>query len=325
MAFNRLKKHCDYPQSYTEDLESLFYVMCFLLTIYDGPCYIQKKHLPGAFDELDVVLWGGQDGMATAELYCFKRESVGSVETRVIAEIAPFFEVFKDCLRRLHELLFSPDPYEYSSCQRRYRYEEKKAALEKQHSDCKQEELPDIKRSFNEEIKIYDRPSNFVFESFLEAFENTAEEVRKRDAAKEKAAEVDPKQRKQEATETAPVVDETEENVTAATEQSKTHSETKDASPRIVAPVVVDQDIHPMPNPRKRRGTENEEVERSRCKRNKPAAAPLQPSAAANIPLVQVAANQVNEKHGVPDEFEMQGGKVKTALVENLAMDMRVT
>lgn len=195
MALNRLTTHPKHPPSYCEDLESIFYVMCLLFTIYDGACYTPRDRSMDAYDETAVGRWDG--GVIAVQsppydkIYEIKRTSVLHLDTFVLDEIAPFFEGFKDCLRRVHDLLFCPDPYSFAG---RARSGEKKAALEKRYENCKPEELEDIKLCFAKELHIWDRPPALVFESFLEAFEKTFEELGKEKGPEneEKVAHVEP-------------------------------------------------------------------------------------------------------------------------------------
>ncbi|KLO06720.1 hypothetical protein SCHPADRAFT_1002164 [Schizopora paradoxa] len=270
------------PHCYCEDLESLFYVMCFLFTIYDGPCYTLAKLSSDESDNLDVVQWSQNEGKTFGDLYLLKWKSVINCEERVFRHFAPYFKVFKDCMRRLHRLLFRPNNYLHHSSSLRKKYSKRMHALRKRYENCEDEFHA---QEVNEKIRIWDRPSELVFRTFLEAFDGVLEELRHREVANETPMDVETESEPQnvEETQAAPVHENTGTEAENATEVKPS---SKRPSPQ--APLV--QSVLLAQNPRKRRAsdTENGELERTGIKRNKPLAAPLQPSVAANIPVVEM-------------------------------------
>lgn len=252
--------------------------MCFLFTIYDGPSYTPRKLTPEALKSLDVSIWsekGPEEPLNKATLFVRKWNSVIFCKERVFGDVAPYFEVFKDCLRQIHKLLFEPNIYGSGPSSMDREYGGKKATLTKQYKRFKKNnsaKLGQVMQAINSELRIWDRPPDVLFDSFLEALNGTIEELSRRDAALADFT----------ATQLgigigAPSIAPADENPEVKLQSEDVNvAEAKSPSKESSPPARC--------NARKRRVTEKKEVGHSRRKRTKSApGAPFHPSAAANV------------------------------------------
>ncbi|KLO06721.1 hypothetical protein SCHPADRAFT_1002165 [Schizopora paradoxa] len=291
VSLNILTKSPAYPHCYCEDLESLFYVMCYLFTVFDGPYNTRAKRPPGL---VDVTEWGGDEGATLSDIYSYKWNSVIKCEERVFSKFAPYFEGLKDCMRRLHRLVFGPNNYFPATSAQEKKYRTRAERLVDRYgkrAGKSEQEVEDVEQEINDRLRIWDRPSDVVFKSFLRVFDDTLEELGRREVANGESVEVEesPKLKKLVKTQVAPANTEIQGGNLNMTKAK--------AKPFPQAPMQVCRNV-PVAlaqNTRKRRASsenenenENEELERGRCKRVKPLAAPLQPSAAANVSMADM-------------------------------------
>ncbi|KLO18530.1 hypothetical protein SCHPADRAFT_936029 [Schizopora paradoxa] len=288
MALNRLTEPRIYPASYCEDLESLFYVMCFLTTTYDGPCDTQTVFPLGGvqLDDLDTANWSDCNGKPLEVYYDFKLNSMKNCEERVFGHIAPFFEMFKICLRRYHKLVFGPDNYIVKAWNEQYK--STLLIMQTQVRAWGGYEDEKLQRRMNEQLRIWDRPDPLVFDSLLETFDDMLAELERLDTAKKETAE------------------ETQVQETLVDEKAQVG----DRSPATPEPLETEpspqallrrEEVPLSPNRRKRKVSENDELEPLVSKRIKATAVPLQPSIAANVLVIE--SKQLKDKHFDSKEF----------------------
>ncbi|KLO06722.1 hypothetical protein SCHPADRAFT_945852 [Schizopora paradoxa] len=277
MSLNRLVQHPKYPHCYSEDLESLFYVMCFVLSVYDGPSYKPRNFPPGAVENLGIIKCSERKPGETLDkgtIYLRKINAVIECKERLFDDIAPYFEVFKDCLRRLHKLLFEPKFYGAVPSSQTKNYGRTKKTLMNRYEQFKEnnsDKLDGVKQAINDKLWIWDRPPDVLFDAFVEALDDTLEEIRRRDAAQ---ANVKPLQQDIEEPQ-AQTVAPTDENLEAKKLQPEDENMTEAKSPskRTYAQAKL--------KPRKIIMVNN-----SRRKRTKSVPGPpFHPSVAANVPL----------------------------------------
>ena len=114
MAIDLLENFPDSPHSYLHDLESVFYVMCWVCTLYSGPCskirQFSNSVLP--YVKTAVANWNG-DTVGSENLdtiFQLKMVNVSILSfQRTLSDFASYFDALKDCMWSLRDLLFAPE------------------------------------------------------------------------------------------------------------------------------------------------------------------------------------------------------------------------
>ncbi|KAH8109317.1 hypothetical protein DFH11DRAFT_1515778 [Phellopilus nigrolimitatus] len=100
-----------FPHAYYHDLESLFYILCWICTILEGPYNKERKTDAFDFGMSEITKWAGLD-IPNAKLDHIWRGKQGimnhvtSFKRLVSDQVAPYFSDLKDCLLRLRATLF---------------------------------------------------------------------------------------------------------------------------------------------------------------------------------------------------------------------------
>ncbi|KAH8109268.1 hypothetical protein DFH11DRAFT_951749 [Phellopilus nigrolimitatus] len=115
MAIELLRSYKDgkpmFPHAYYHDMESVFYVLCWLCTVLEGP--YNKKRDSDNFDleDTEVTKWAGLDvpNASLEHIWPMKLGVMGNkpyFEELVLNKIAPYFADLKQCLSSIRDILF---------------------------------------------------------------------------------------------------------------------------------------------------------------------------------------------------------------------------
>lgn len=164
----------DFSHSYFHDLESMFYVICWLCTLYSGPCSKKRQFSSSIrpYHKTAVAGWNGDasDSKDLMVLYRLKVASVGvNLFESTLDDFDAYFEDIKDCMWRLRDLFFNPTigrPGE------RRMLEAKKKDLDNRLEGAFGEEKERIKAEFNL-FPIDMRPASVVLDSLLAVVDET--------------------------------------------------------------------------------------------------------------------------------------------------------
>ncbi|KLO20510.1 hypothetical protein SCHPADRAFT_991860 [Schizopora paradoxa] len=181
MAIDRLKEEPSLPHSYFHDLESLFYVLCWVSTLYSGPNNKERAFdravLP--YRKTEVARWNGENSgeHTMSSISGAKTQWVASYEgfEQMMKQFSTYFEPIFGCLENLQELLFTGV---VTSRSNRMEKEELKQELEKEFNLLKESDplTRTLTKDFNK-LPIRMRPSRIVLESFVDAFSETLQEL----------------------------------------------------------------------------------------------------------------------------------------------------
>lgn len=113
MAIDSLKETPDFQHSYFHNLESIFYVMCWIFTLYSGPCSTTRRFSLSklSYRETAVSKWNGDvsGGADLGVLLALKRDSINDEAIMdTFDQFDDYFDDVKGCLLRFHSLLFKP-------------------------------------------------------------------------------------------------------------------------------------------------------------------------------------------------------------------------
>ena len=114
MAIDRLDKEPSFPHSYFHDLESLFYVLCWMSTLYSGPDKMRafnRAVLP--YRDTEVALWNGdKPNEGTMLAICnAKGQRVARLAgfRKTMKQFSTYFEPVFGCLEALQKLLYKSE------------------------------------------------------------------------------------------------------------------------------------------------------------------------------------------------------------------------
>lgn len=173
MAINRLNPKSSSPHRYSHDLESIFYVLCWLCTIYEGPLNQKRAFSKNGiyYHDTSVALWNGDTTKEISMQMIYLSKKLFAIGRKDFEELLEqFADYFKDimgCFWRLRQLLFIPSPDDKDA------YDEKKAQLDKRYADASLDQREGMKWDYNE-VPITMRPPEVVLDSFTVAFNEVA-------------------------------------------------------------------------------------------------------------------------------------------------------
>ena len=173
MAIGRLERKPSLPHSYFHDLESLFYVLCWISTLYSGPNNKERTFNSALlYRQTEVARWNGDNsGQHTMAAICSaKGQWIAKYEgfEKTIKQFSTYFEPIFGCLENLQELLFKGSVV---SKKDREEKEELARSLDEEVDLLKEGDLipqPLIQRS--SDIPIRMRPYRIVVQSFWDVF-----------------------------------------------------------------------------------------------------------------------------------------------------------
>ncbi|EJD02666.1 uncharacterized protein FOMMEDRAFT_167854 [Fomitiporia mediterranea MF3/22] len=98
------------PHAYYHDLESIFYVLCWICTSQEGPNNTERDCRTFDFNKSEVAKWTGA-GMENRSSDFIQLRKAATVENRswfikkVVRQFAPYFEPIKDCVIDLRNVM----------------------------------------------------------------------------------------------------------------------------------------------------------------------------------------------------------------------------
>lgn len=169
MAIDRLHTDPRSPYNYHHELESLFYVLCWLGTLYAGPRDKPRSFSKSTFAycKAEVAGWNsdtpGQDTMQ--RIWRSKTASTASFDScqNIFKQFSRYFRNIEDCFDRLDKLLF------HAKIGSPTEGEKRKVELEAKLEKCKPSDRTSLVEDFND-IPIYMRPPDIVLDFFILAF-----------------------------------------------------------------------------------------------------------------------------------------------------------
>ncbi|KAH8113475.1 hypothetical protein DFH11DRAFT_1598800 [Phellopilus nigrolimitatus] len=177
--------------AYYHDLESIFFVLCWICTILQGPNYEKRKDFD--FGQATISGWVGPDpeNPNYRRLRRYKETSVveqDTFEKEVLGQFAPYFDDLHPCLSAMRLVLFNRDVDDYDS---EYHDEVKdgRAALDEwaTMSKRKRERAPE---KFREKVRQAKRivplayqHEDEVFSDLLKILDDTLDDLAKKYAA----------------------------------------------------------------------------------------------------------------------------------------------
>jgi len=191
MAIGRLKEKPDFPHKYFHDLESMFYVLCWICTLYDGPRFKKRQFSASTllYVKTAVAEWNG-DVQGISNLRAIRTMKESSVSEghfdETLGRFATYFTNIKECMWRLRDLFFNPT---IGRPAQRIAFEKTSVDLDKRFKEATPEDQERIKRDFNT-VPIYLRPDHFVLESFSVAFEETLQALPEEDTADDSVEDI---------------------------------------------------------------------------------------------------------------------------------------
>ena len=111
MALDILNNVEGLSNRYHHDLESLFYVLIWIVTTLSGP--FGKKREDMRYRQLNVAVWNGSRGLDPAIIYGVKYSQMISEDNfkkLIIPQIHSFFKPLIPCIERLREIMFPVTP-----------------------------------------------------------------------------------------------------------------------------------------------------------------------------------------------------------------------
>lgn len=166
MAANDLRDEPKFSHTYLYDLESLFYVLCWISTLYAGPCGAKRSFSKSklSYRKTTVAGWNGE---ASNKLRIYESKSTStSYPFRILKELSPYFRHIDGCLESLRALLFCPG---IGNAKDKAKKEQLKSSLETALNDHDYSTYADFVKRF-EKIPIEMRPPEIVLDSFTLAF-----------------------------------------------------------------------------------------------------------------------------------------------------------
>ncbi|KAH8109259.1 hypothetical protein DFH11DRAFT_1548392 [Phellopilus nigrolimitatus] len=115
MAIELLRSYKDgkpmFPHAYYHDLESVFYVLCWLCTVLEGPYNKERESDKFDFEMSEVTRWAGLDvpNASLEHIWPMKLGVMGNkpyFEELILNKIAPYFADLKQCLSSIRDVLF---------------------------------------------------------------------------------------------------------------------------------------------------------------------------------------------------------------------------
>ncbi|THH03735.1 hypothetical protein EW145_g6048 [Phellinidium pouzarii] len=184
------------PQAYYHDLESVFYVLCWICTTQEGPNSTRRSP-DFNFSGSDVAKWAGY-GRDAPDIELIRRAKEATVhdalnfEARVLRKFAPYFKPLHSCLNLIRAvLIFSPTGFRPGV--------DHKKILE-DWKDCNDGPFP---LEYLANIPPSQRDPKDVFEALNRIIDETLEELKKLPAPSEGTTSV-PEARDTDAVESSP-------------------------------------------------------------------------------------------------------------------------
>jgi len=179
MAIDRLRAVPKFLHSYFHDLESLFYVLCWICTLYAGPCDKKRTFFKVTFPYrgTTIAVWNGDiSGQNTMVAICNSKIAFALAPDgleNTIKQFSEYFRPIEECLELLRELLFVSA---FGNVKDLGKKAQKKLELEKELKDGEPSERAFIIERFNE-IPIHMRPHDIVLDSFTLAFKEMEDKL----------------------------------------------------------------------------------------------------------------------------------------------------
>lgn len=178
MAIDRLRAVPKFLHSYFHDLESLFYVLCWICTLYAGPCDKKRTFFKVTFPYrgTTIAVWNGDiSGQNTMVAICNSKIAFALDDglESTIKQFSEYFRPIEECLELLRELLFVSA---FGNVKDLGKKAQKKVELEKELKDCEPSDRAFIIERFNE-IPIHMRPHDIVLDSFTLAFKEMEDKL----------------------------------------------------------------------------------------------------------------------------------------------------
>ncbi|KLO10681.1 hypothetical protein SCHPADRAFT_930373 [Schizopora paradoxa] len=177
MAIDRLEDKPDTAHCLHHDLESLYYVLCWMSTLYAGPHNLRRPFVKSVlpYRKTAVAVWNGEgsDNNSGFQSIQFSKShySIPKNFRKMLEQFSPYFRKTDSCMKHLRRLLFEPkvdleDPDDAAG------YEAMKSRLMAALSKCKSSDpsYPALVKDF-ERIPIVMRPPEVILHSFCFAFE----------------------------------------------------------------------------------------------------------------------------------------------------------
>ncbi|KLO10640.1 hypothetical protein SCHPADRAFT_999406 [Schizopora paradoxa] len=174
MAIDRLPDPPMHPHSYFHDVESLFYVMCWMFTFYSGPRSNQRGIRRSELSEMVVAKWN-VDGASGMSLFVAKWKAMHEhFFDKLLNQFDPYFSDYvQECVEAIREIIFK--------CRgnlRGSRFHEKKAELDRRLETASFEEKERILDEYNV-LPISMRHPQAVFQTFLGVLDETVSKLPK--------------------------------------------------------------------------------------------------------------------------------------------------
>ncbi|KLO18786.1 hypothetical protein SCHPADRAFT_924849 [Schizopora paradoxa] len=178
MAIDRMDSNPRFLHSYFHDLESLFYVLCWLFTVFEGPCDTRRNFSEDTvlYRDTSAAIWNGDVPGSNTIQAIHNSKHAQAADARgfeqTVKQFADYFQHMSNMMEELRELLYESQD---STDKKKASMEQKKKMLEAVLQNCKSPlESPERVALINNftEIAIHMRPPEIVLDSFTLLFKN---------------------------------------------------------------------------------------------------------------------------------------------------------